>query len=151
LGGFEISPNFINIFNWHDVYFVYDDRRNEIMKFKELFEQEENLNEELNLLLETLITFGGKAYPKFGNIVILAGGAGSGKGFIKDNLVGLEGMVFDVDHLKLMAGKSEKIRKKVMDEFGVDIAEISKNLRDPKNVSKLHEIIGDILRIGFVS
>lgn len=30
---------------------------------------------------EALITFGGKAYPKFGQVVILAGGAGSGKGF----------------------------------------------------------------------
>lgn len=28
---------------------------------------------------EALITFGKSAYPKFGNIVILAGGAGSGK------------------------------------------------------------------------
>ena len=27
---------------------------------------------------EALITFGGKAYPKFGQVVILAGGAGSG-------------------------------------------------------------------------
>ena len=35
-------------------------------------------------LQEALITFGGKPYPKFGNIVILAGGAGSGKGFIRD-------------------------------------------------------------------
>ena len=32
-------------------------------------------------LQEKLITFGKKAYPKFGNVVILAGGAGSGKGF----------------------------------------------------------------------
>ena len=32
---------------------------------------------------EKLITFGGKAYPKFGQVVILAGGAGSGKGFVK--------------------------------------------------------------------
>lgn len=30
-------------------------------------------------LEEALITFGGKAYPKFGTVVIQAGGAGSGK------------------------------------------------------------------------
>lgn len=28
---------------------------------------------------EKLITFGGKAYPKFGQIILLSGGAGSGK------------------------------------------------------------------------
>lgn len=37
------------------------------------------LTEAETMLQEALITFGGKAYPKFGNIVILAGGAGSGK------------------------------------------------------------------------
>jgi len=39
-----------------------------------------SFNEFNEYLLEKLITFGGKAYPKFGNVVILAGGGGSGKG-----------------------------------------------------------------------
>ena len=39
-------------------------------------------------LTEKLITFANKAYPKFGNVIIMAGGAGSGKGFVKDKLVG---------------------------------------------------------------
>ena len=39
--------------------------------------ESESINNELN---EKLITFGGKAYPKFGNVVLLAGGAGSGLG-----------------------------------------------------------------------
>ena len=38
-------------------------------------------------LNEKLITFGGKAYPKFGNAVLLAGGAGSGKGFVKETII----------------------------------------------------------------
>ena len=50
--------------------------------------REEYISEQYEVLLEKLITFGGKAYPKFGNIVIMAGGAGSGKGFVKDKLVG---------------------------------------------------------------
>lgn len=95
-----------------------------------------------DVLLEKLITFGGKAYPKFGNIVIMAGGAGSGKGFIKDELVGIEGRVFDVDDLKLLAAKSPIIRKRVMDEFGVDLEKLSRELKNPENVAKLHEIIG---------
>lgn len=57
----------------------------------------EYLTEEYELIMEKLITFGGKAYPRSGNIVIMAGGAGSGKGFVKDRLIGLEGYTFDVD------------------------------------------------------
>ncbi len=52
---------------------------------------------------EALITFGGKAYPKFGQVVILAGGAGSGKGFVNSNLLGIDGKVFDVDALNGLA------------------------------------------------
>ena len=108
-------------------------------KFKSYIQEHFNPDD---VLLEKLITFGGKAYPKFGNIVIMAGGAGSGKGFVKDELVGIEGRVFDVDDLKLLAAKSPIIRKRVMDEFGVDLEKLSGELKNPENVSKLHEIIG---------
>lgn len=54
---------------------------------------------------EALITFGGKAYPKSGHVVILAGGAGSGKGFILNKLLGIEGKVFDVDMVKSLSLK----------------------------------------------
>ena len=33
-------------------------------------------------LTEDGVSFGGIVYPKFNNIVILAGGSGSGKGFV---------------------------------------------------------------------
>lgn len=100
---------------------------------------------DLQYLEEKLITFGGQAYPKFNNIVIMAGGAGSGKGFVKNNLVGMEGYTFDVDELKKLASKAPMIRKRVKDELGVDLEDLSNNLRDPENVSKLHDIIGNIL------
>jgi hypothetical protein len=109
--------------------------------------REEYIEEQYDVLLEKLITFGGQAYPKFGNIVIMAGGAGSGKGFVKDNLVGIEGRVFDVDELKTLAAKAPVIQKRVKAEFGVDLAKLSADLKDPENVSKLHEIIGDALGI----
>ena len=109
--------------------------------------ESEMLAENAEALMEKLITFGGKAYPKFGNIVIMAGGAGSGKGFVKDNLVGIEGKVFDVDELKTLAAKTPAIRKKVKDEMGVDLAALAKNLKDPENVGKLHSIIGDYLNL----
>ena len=38
------------------------------------------------ILKEALITFKGKQYPNFGQIVIVAGGPASGKGFVIDNL-----------------------------------------------------------------
>lgn len=98
-------------------------------------------------LEEKLITFAGTAYPKYGHVVIMAGGAGSGKGFILNNLVGLEGKVFDVDELKQLATRSPKIIQRVRDELGIDLTELDtrKNelaLKNPDNVSLLHEIIG---------
>ena len=107
--------------------------------------REEYLEEQYDVLLEKLITFGGKAYPKFGNVVIMAGGAGSGKGFVKDKLVGLEGFTFDVDELKKLASKTPSIIKRVKDELDVDLQDLGTQLRDPEKVSKLHEIIGDAL------
>ena len=106
---------------------------------------EENLYEEAELLVEKLITFGGSAYPRFGNVVIMAGGAGSGKGFVLKNLVGIEGKKFDVDELKTIAAKSAVINKRVKAEFDVDLKDLASKLKDPDNVSKLHEIIGDAL------
>ena len=109
--------------------------------------REEYIEEQFDVLLEKLITFGGQAYPKFGNIVIMAGGAGSGKGFVKDKLVGIEGKVFDVDELKTLAAKTPAIRKKVQAEFGVDLENLAANLKKPENVAKLHEIIGDAMKL----
>lgn len=100
-----------------------------------------------NSLMEDLITFGGVAYPQFGNVVIMAGGAGSGKGFVLSNLVGLQGKVFDVDALKQMAGKATGIRNKVKKELGQDLEAITSNLRDPENVAKVHDIIGNYLQL----
>ena len=109
--------------------------------------EERILSETAETLLEKLITFGGQAYPKFGNIVIMAGGAGSGKGFVLSNLVGVEGKVLDVDALKTMAAKAPLIQKRIKAEMGVDIADLASKLKDPDNVSKMHEIIGDYLKL----
>lgn len=105
------------------------------------------LAEEKMELIEKLITLGGQAYPNFGNVVIMAGGAGSGKGFIKKNLLGMEGYTFDVDDLKKLAAKAPSIRKRVKAELGVDLEQLAGDLKNPENVSKLHEIIGDFLGI----
>jgi hypothetical protein len=103
------------------------------------------LKEEIVELSEKLITFANQAYPKFGNILIMAGGAGSGKGFIKDKLIGLDGYTFDVDRLKTLASKTPSIAKKIKDEMGIDLKDLAGNLKSPGNVAKLHEIIGSYL------
>lgn len=108
------------------------------------------MEEHAEQLDEALITFGGKAYPRFGQIVIMAGGAGSGKGFVKDKLVGVEGYNFDVDELKLLATRTPGLIKKVKNEMGIDISKLNpKNVKDtlknPDNVFQLHSIVGDVL------
>jgi len=66
----------------------------------------------------------------------------SGKGFVTQNLLGLEGKILDVDALKVMAKKSSGIIKKVKETMGIDIKTMS--LKDPENVSRLHKIIKDL-------
>lgn len=101
----------------------------------------------LEQINEALITFGGQAYPKFGNVIIMAGGAGSGKGFVKSTLIGAEGYTFDVDELKTLAIRTPAIVKRVKDDLGLDLTDIGSDLGNPDNVSKLHDIIGDYLNI----
>lgn len=96
-------------------------------------------------LQEKLIVFGKKAYPKFGNVVILAGGAGSGKGFQLEKLLGIEGKVFDVDKLKELAVKSEKFAKQIKDETGQDLKTF--DMRDSDKVSKLHDILSSVYNL----
>tara|TARA_B100001093_G_scaffold6187_1_gene6246 strand:- start:14650 stop:16578 length:1929 start_codon:yes stop_codon:yes gene_type:complete len=94
---------------------------------------------------EKLITFAKKAYPKSGHVVILAGGAGSGKGFILKNLVGLEGKQFDVDDLKSLALRAPKLKTKVQKELGIDLSKM--DLTKGKDVSKVHEIVAGELNL----
>ena len=91
---------------------------------------------------EALITFGGKAYPKFGQIVIISGGAGSGKGFIRSKLLGIEGIVLDVDRLKELVMASTKFASLIKDEFGTEVDKL--NLRKKEDVSKLHDIVSKL-------
>jgi len=55
---------------------------------------------------EKLITLGNR--PKFEQVVILAGGAGSGKGFVTNNILGIEGNVIDVDKIKKLLQATKK-------------------------------------------
>ena len=108
-------------------------------------EKTKKMNEDIQLD-EKLITFAKKAYPKSGHALILAGGAGSGKGFVLDNLIGLEGKKFDVDELKRLVLKAPKIKEKVKAETGQDLNKF--NLNKPDDVFKLHNIVADELNLS---
>ncbi len=105
----------------------------------------EMLNESSEMIFEKLITLGKKAYPKFGNVVVMAGGAGSGKGFVQSNLLGIDGKTFDVDALKSLSMRAKKIGEIAKEKFGVDLANM--DLRKPENVGTLHDIIGNELNL----
>lgn len=90
-------------------------------------------------LEEKLMVFGKKAYPKFGNVLILAGGAGSGKGFVTSKLVGMEGIVLDVDRVKELVMASTKLSARIKRETGHDISQF--DLKKPENVSTLHNLL----------
>jgi len=89
-------------------------------------------------LNEVMLTFGKKTHPKFGQVIILAGGAGSGKGFIKSNLLGVDGITLDVDKIKELAIHSKIISDNVKKKFGKGIENL--DLKDSKNVQFLHGI-----------
>ena len=98
-----------------------------------------------------LITFGGKAYPTDGQVLLVAGGAGSGKGTIIRSLIGMQGKVLDVDSWKEMATNTNN--PKVMDimrrllerKLGKDrMPDLDKlNLANPEDVSVLHKLMKD--------
>ena len=50
------------------------------------------------------VTFGGQANPPYGWSVCIAGGPGSGKGFVKEKIFLLDFTSFDVDDLKKKFG-----------------------------------------------
>lgn len=89
-----------------------------------------------------LIVSGKHAYPKFNQILCMAGGAGSGKGFVLNNVIAFTGKTFDVDDMKTkvinLARRNPDINlsKEFQKEYGKSLADI--NLKDPKDTSNLH-------------
>ena len=109
---------------------------------QDLTEVQDHATTTAEVLNEVSIQFGGKSETQFGQVVILAGGAGSGKGFILNTLLDIQGKVFDVDELKGLAIRSTKLNQLVKAEFGVELNKL--NLKNPEDVSKLHAIVDDL-------
>jgi hypothetical protein len=94
--------------------------------------------QQLNEKLVVISKPGEADFPRFGQIFILAGGGGSGKGFFVANFLGIEGKEFNVDTLKkqLLRIKSPELQKKFLADTGRDLSSI--NMMDPYDVSLLH-------------
>ena len=118
-----------------------------MQSFKNFMGQEECLSEQYDILIEKMITFGGKTSPKYGNVVILAGGMASGKGFVKSNLIGVDGYSFDPDALKPLVASAPKLVKMIKKKFGRDVPALAADM-NPKNATILHNLIGKQLKIG---
>jgi len=97
-----------------------------VHSFEEYITTPEQLDEKLLLINQ------GKRY---GQVVFLAGGAGSGKGFASSNFMNIHDYkVRDVDEVKRLFLKIAKEKNKYPELKGL-------NLKNPKDVSKLHDFI----------
>jgi len=88
-----------------------------------------------NFLNEKLIVLKGTKSKSYGNVIILAGGAASGKGFATKNF--LEANLYkirDIDEIKRMFLKIDKLKKKYPEIRGLD-------LKNPKHVGRLHQFV----------
>jgi len=121
----------------------------------------ESVNEEQ--IDEKLITFSNRA--PYGQIVFMAGGAGSGKGFAIGNFIDSAGFkVRDVDEMKNAVAKLDQLGKFSVDDWmkkygdklpedqkahveefvvgrGLNIEDVAADLKNPNNVASLHYIV----------
>ena len=84
------------------------------------------------LLQEAALVIGDpsrSATKQFNNALILAGGAGSGKGFALGKIIDFQGKTFDVDRLKELY---IKVSKKDKERFYNDVKELLPKIRDKK-------------------
>lgn len=101
------------------------------MKLKQRIQ--ELVRETLQRLDEKLITYGSR--KPYGQIVFMAGGAGSGKGFAISNFVDSSSFkVRDVDEWKKAFMKLDDLKKKYPDIRNL-------NLKNPDDVYKLHMFV----------
>lgn len=103
------------------------------------------INEKYDIEEAALIVSGKKAYPKFNNILVMSGGAGSGKGFVLKNVLAFQGKVFDVDELKTQVIKqaardeNNPLNQEFKMRYGKSLKDV--NLKNPEDTGNLHMFI----------
>lgn len=102
----------------------------------------------IDFLNERQLVLNKKAYPKFNNILIMAGGGGSGKGFVLSNVLSFEGKKFDVDELKKQVINIGKLKadsawnKAYLAKYGKSLSDI--DLKNPVDVSNIHAFVEEL-------
>lgn len=82
------------------------------------------------------------SYPKYNNVLILAGGAGSGKSTILNDVITFRGKLFNVDEIKhalIKLDDHSALRRKFEQETGLRLDMSS--LKDPVELSALHAFV----------
>lgn len=101
-----------------------------------------NYNQYQNLIYEKLITFDGKVYPKYNNVVVMCGGGGSGKGFVVSNVLGIDAKVLNVDDIKetLLKFKDDNpLSIKYKKEYGKYLSQV--DLKNGEECNDLHKFV----------
>ncbi len=95
-----------------------------------------------NMLNEKLITFGKKAYPDYGNVVVMCGGAGSGKSFVAKNILGIEAKTLSTDDILPRLMKFEdnhKLSVEFKELYGKSLSQC--DLGKPEDCEALHNFV----------
>lgn len=77
-----------------------------------------------------MVTFGGNMFPRGGYAVIMTGGSGSGKSYVRKTKLAIDAKTIDVDELKELYMKAQKAGK-IKDEKTYD-------MKNPEDVTNLH-------------
>lgn len=76
-------------------------------------------------------------FPNYGQIIFLVGGAGSGKNFVLQNMIGYNGVNCDVDDLKTYIAREAKFKENKYKEKGNEFLH-DMDFKDAEKVSKMH-------------
>lgn len=80
------------------------------------------------------VTFANNTYPKSNWAVIMAGGSGSGKGYVISHKIAIDAKIIDVDQLKELYTKAAKKGGAIKDTREYDF-------KNPDDVGALHDIV----------
>lgn len=96
----------------------------------------------IDVINEKLITFGKKAYPDYDNVVVMAGGAGSGKSFVAKHVLGIEAKTLSTDDILVQFTKFEddhELSQKFKKIYGKSMSQC--DLGNPEDCEALHNFV----------
>ena len=126
----EFHNNFTKRYDFKSGRYEWGEKIGDSLIDNYTYNKHTNMKNLIDYILENRVVNFGTANPNYGQCVILAGGAASGKGFIQ-NKITITGKVFDVDELK------KKYQK--MAKAGIFKDDKEYDLTNPDDVAELHQ------------